>query len=84
MRRTSQEARELIALGRAIRKLRIEQRMSAGELAEASGLSRQRIGLLEAGRSDPRLDVLNGLARGLGVRAHEIVARAEAEKGGDS
>lgn len=82
MRCTSQEDRKLIGLGRAIRKLRIERRMSAGELAAASGLSPQRIAALEAGRSDPRLDVLQALARGLGVEVHEIAARAEAEKGG--
>lgn len=82
MRRTSQEDRELIALGRAIRSLRIERRLSAGELVAASGLSRRRIDALEAGRSDPRLDVLYALARGLGVRACELVGRAEAEEGG--
>jgi len=83
MKRSNDERRRLVALGRAVRKLRIERKMSTCAVATASGLSRSRITSLEAGRADPRLDMLHDLARGLGIQVHELVARAEhEEKGG--
>jgi transcriptional regulator with XRE-family HTH domain len=77
--------RRLIALGRAIRQLRAERNISAGELAVATGLAPGRLDSIEAGRFDPAYDVLLALARGLSVKPAELVQRAEAEaKGGDA
>lgn len=69
--------RWLIALGRAIRQLRVERNIGAGELAAAAGLTPRRIDALEAGRLDPPYDVLLALARGLGVKPAELVRHAE-------
>jgi transcriptional regulator with XRE-family HTH domain len=71
--------RWLIALGRAIRQLRAERNISADELAAAAGLTSRRLDAIESGRFDPRYDVLLALARGLGVKAAELLGRADAE-----
>jgi ribosome-binding protein aMBF1 (putative translation factor) len=77
--------RELIALGQAIRKLRAERNVSAGELAAAAGLKPGRLHSIEAGQFDPPYDVFFALAVGLGVKSSELVQRAEAEaKDGDA
>lgn len=77
--------RVLVALGRAIRKLRTERNISAGELAAAAGLKPARLDAIEAGRFDPPYDVFFALAVELGVKSSELVQRAEAEaKDGDA
>jgi DNA-binding XRE family transcriptional regulator len=63
----AEQDRELIAFGRAIRRLRAERNMSEGELAAAAGLTPTRLDAIEAGRFDPRYDEILALARGLGV-----------------
>lgn len=77
--------RGLIALGRAIHQLRAEQDISAGELAAVAGLTPARLHAIEAGRFDPRFDVLLALADGLRVELSALVIRADAEaKDGDA
>lgn len=71
--------RDLIALGRAVRQLRVERNISAGGLVRASGLSAWCLHAIEAGRFDPPLDALFALARGLGISADELARRAEAQ-----
>ncbi len=74
----AQDVRFLIALGQAIRQLRVEHDISAERLAGAAGLKQTRLEAIEAGRLDLRYDVLLALARGLGVQPGELVTRAEA------
>jgi transcriptional regulator with XRE-family HTH domain len=74
--------RELIALGRAIRRLRAVQNIGAGELAVSAGLTQARLEAIEAGRCDPRLDVLLALAHGLSVKPSELVKHTDAETTG--
>ena len=59
---TNAQDRELIAFGRAVRRLRDERNLSAGELAAAAGLAPGRLAAIEAGRLDPHYDVLLALA----------------------
>jgi transcriptional regulator with XRE-family HTH domain len=68
----------LIALGRAVRELRTEKNLSAGELAAAARLTLRRLGGIEAGRVDPTLDTVLAIAEGLGVRPFVLVGRADA------
>jgi transcriptional regulator with XRE-family HTH domain len=72
-----QKEQELIRLGQAIRQVREQQGVSTSELATATGITRQRIDRLEAGKVNPPLDVLIALADGLGVRASAFIMRAE-------
>jgi transcriptional regulator with XRE-family HTH domain len=71
--------RELIALGRAIRRLRTARHVSAAELAISAGLTQPGLEAIEAGRCDPRLDVLLALAHGLSVKPSELVKQTDAE-----
>lgn len=64
---------ELRRLGETVRQVREQQRLSVAELASRTGINAQRISNLEAGRLDPRFDVLIALARGMGVRASALV-----------
>ncbi len=64
---------DLVALGRAILRLREQRAMSAGELAVATGIAPARLSALEAGEIDPTYDVLLTLADGLGVPLEQLV-----------
>jgi transcriptional regulator with XRE-family HTH domain len=73
----SEKTKELARLGKAVRELREERRLSRGELAAAVGVGHSRIQALEAGRLDPDYVLLVRLAKALGVRAGALVLRAE-------
>jgi transcriptional regulator with XRE-family HTH domain len=68
---------ELAALGRAIRRERERKGMAPVQLAEAAGVSRRRLAALEAGRLDPRYDVMLAVADGLDIDLGALVTRAE-------
>lgn len=68
---------DLLVLGRAIRRMREQQNMSADELAGATGMNRQRIDALETGRLDPTYELLLALADGLGIQPSALVTIAE-------
>ena len=71
----AEHSRYLIAFGRAIRALRTEQNISADELAAVAGLTPARLHAIEAGRYDPRYDVLLALAAGLRVTPAALINR---------
>jgi transcriptional regulator with XRE-family HTH domain len=73
----AQWIRDLALLGRAVRELREQRRLSQAQLAAATGVPQRRIGALEAGRLDPDYVLLVALARALGVRPVTLVIRAE-------
>ncbi len=70
-----EHSRYLIAFGRTIRQLRAEQNISADELANLAGLTPARLDAIEAGRYDPRYDVLLALATGLRVTPAALINR---------
>jgi transcriptional regulator with XRE-family HTH domain len=51
--------------------------MSAEELADATGMSRQRIYALETGHLDPTYELLLALARGLNTQVSTLATLAE-------
>ena len=73
----TQKTHELALLGRVVRELREQRRMSQSELAAAVGAEERRIRALEAGQLDPDYVLLVRLAKALGVRAGALVIRAE-------
>ena len=75
---------DLALLGRAVRHLREERSLSAERLAEAAGMTRQRIAMLEAGRLDPTYELLLALADALHTQPSVIVALAEQIKEEDN
>jgi transcriptional regulator with XRE-family HTH domain len=72
---------ELSLLGRAVRQTREQRGMSPDRLADASGMTRQRIDAIETGRLDPSYDLLLALAEGLRAQPSALVALAEQLKG---
>lgn len=68
---------EHAALGRAIRKLRLDQGISQEGLAARSGLHRTYVGGIERGERNVSFGNLLKLAAALGVRLSELVALAE-------
>ncbi len=63
-------------LGRRIRELRKEQRMSQTELAEKAGVALMTISRLERGEHDPHMKTLWRIARSLGVPLLELIRSA--------
>jgi transcriptional regulator with XRE-family HTH domain len=69
--------RDLVLLGQAVSRLREQRGMSTNELADATGIERLRISILEAGKLDPTYELLIALAEGRGVQPSALVIRAE-------
>lgn len=65
---------ELLPLGRELRRLRLEQKLTQEELAERSGLHHNYIGGIERGERNVGVKALLALARGLGVHPTEFFA----------
>jgi transcriptional regulator with XRE-family HTH domain len=61
-------------MGKTLKRLRTRNKLSQAALAKRAGLSREYLNKIEAGRYDPPLSTLNGLAKALGVRVTELLA----------
>jgi transcriptional regulator with XRE-family HTH domain len=71
----NEHAEYLRRLGETIRQEREHKRLSVAGLAARSGIAARRISKIEAGRLDPRYDVLIALADGLGVQASALMPK---------
>ena len=67
----------LKTIGRRMKELREKQGISQEDFAEACGLHRTAVGLLERGKSIPRLDTLLIVSHGLGVTVSKLLGRIE-------
>lgn len=67
------------SLAAAVREARQDRELSAGTLAERSGVSRAMIGKIERGEAQPTAVLLSRLAAALGLSLSELVARAEGD-----
>lgn len=73
-----------------MQRLRLEAKLSQEELAQAIGISKNHLQLLESGLSDrkkkspanPRLSTLAALSRELGVELPELLRRVESGQAG--
>lgn len=59
--------------GPVLRRVRIERGLTQEQLAEASGLHRTEISLLERSQRKPLLETVVALCRGLGVTPAELL-----------
>lgn len=59
--------------GERLRRVRTEQMLTQEQLAEASGLHRTEISLLERGKRTPILDTIVAVAKGLGISPSELL-----------
>ena len=69
--------RLLVGLGKAIRELRTERGWSQEELSLRTGVHRNYIGGIERAERKPTVETVAVLAKALGVKASELIARAE-------
>ena len=77
MAQSSYKEPNLLILGRAVKLMREQRGMSVDELADASGVLRERIGAVEAGQLDPTYELLLKIADGLGIQPSALVTLAE-------
>ena len=59
---------------------RIEKDFSQEQLAETVGVTRQTIGMIEAGKFNPSLQLCNGICRALGKTLDELFWEEEEEE----
>ena len=74
---------DLVALGRAVWRLRAERGYTQEHLGFRSRMHRNYVGAIERGEINPTIRVLSRLARGLGVRLSDIVKLYESCLEGD-
>jgi transcriptional regulator with XRE-family HTH domain len=67
----------LEVLGQRMRELREKKGISQEDLAEFCGLHRTAVGLLERGKTIPRLDTLLLISQGLGVTVSKLLQGVE-------
>ena len=60
-----------------VRRARMNLGISQEELAGRAGLHRNYIGMIERGERSPTLAAIDGIARGMKVKASELIALAE-------
>lgn len=66
----------LMAIGKAIRKARLEQGMSQEVLAHDAGLDRSYVGGIERGAHNPTIMKFLRIADQLGIKASELMRRS--------
>lgn len=64
-------------LGTAIKKLRVEKKMSQALLAEKVGVSTPNISRYESGKQNPEFDKMKDIAEALNVRMSDLILMAE-------
>lgn len=68
------------ALGLAIRSIRAKRDLSQEELADAAGLHRTTMSLVERGRISITVGTLEALAHALGTKPSELIRDAEKQR----
>jgi transcriptional regulator with XRE-family HTH domain len=70
-------------LGKAVRSLREEAKLTQGALAERAGLAPARLARIESGEDDPVWGDMRRVAAGLGVSMERLAELAEEFERGD-
>jgi transcriptional regulator with XRE-family HTH domain len=60
-------------IGERIRRARERAVLNQGELAEAAGLNRSSLSMIENGRKHPRMTTIRAIAHALGIPPGELV-----------
>jgi transcriptional regulator with XRE-family HTH domain len=71
---------EIQELGRRVRKLRLDQRMTLKQVEQSSGLSATHLSEIERGRTSPTIGALVRIARALGRDASFFIERDERDE----
>lgn len=68
-----QEEKDLLALGREIRRHRNDKGLSQEKLAELAGLNRNYVGFVERAERSPRVTTIFRIARALDLHPSELI-----------
>jgi transcriptional regulator with XRE-family HTH domain len=71
------EARQCLAFGTGVRQLRNRRKLTQTEVANRVGITATYLSQIETGQRNPTLAVVVGLARALGVKPSQLVARLD-------
>lgn len=74
------QASDLVTLGHRIRHFRTERGLTLDQLGSQSGLAGSQLSLIENGRREPKLSLLQDLASALGVELAELLSREPPNK----
>lgn len=73
----------LVGLGRAVRRVRIERRLSQEELGLRTGIHRNYIGGIERAERSPSVVMVGRLADALGVEPADLLRKADGQADDD-
>jgi transcriptional regulator with XRE-family HTH domain len=65
-----------VALGRAIRELRLEHDLTQEALAHVAGITVGHLSKIERGQSNPTWETVTGIAAGLGLSMADLAKRS--------
>jgi transcriptional regulator with XRE-family HTH domain len=71
------EARQSVAFGIGVRELRKRRKLTQSEVASRVGITATYLSQIETGQRNPTLAVVVGLARALGLKPSQLVARLD-------
>ena len=71
-----------VAIGRALRRMRLAVGLTQEQLGLESGVQRNFISLIETGQNQPTITTIFKLAEALGIKPSALVIEAEKESGG--
>jgi transcriptional regulator with XRE-family HTH domain len=64
---------ESMNLGRNLKRIRIEKKMTQGDIVRALGFSRSFVSNIESGKTNPTLDTITKLAKAIKVSPDELL-----------
>lgn len=73
----ARQGKPRVALGQAIRALRLERDLTQEALAHSAGITVGHLSKIERGRSNPTWETVTAIAVALGVTVVEVAKRAE-------
>lgn len=71
------EARQCLEFGTGVRQLRKRRKLTQADVANRVGITATYLSQIETGQRNPTLAVVVGLARALGVKPSQLVARLD-------
>lgn len=84
MKSNEYEDRELLEIGRTIKMLRTDQKLSQAQLADSLGISARYLSEVEAGKRNLSFGILRAIARRLAIPLPELLTFESAPERGEA